>query len=150
MDSFSIFIPGVPHPWDVAYNKVTDRFYNPSSIFKRKARELIKSKYEAPLMQGEIHLCFRFQMPMPKGSDEQFHNPHLKKPDLTNLQKLYEDALQGVVFENDCCVTYCQSLKIYSRQVGVKIEVLNPKFFMFLDIEELEDRLDSDREIYKN
>ena len=48
---------------------------------------------------------------------------HLKKPDASNVVKLIEDALNGVVWLDDCQVIQIRASKNYSRIPYVRIRV---------------------------
>ena len=45
----------------------------------------------------------------------------IRKPDLTNIVKSLEDALNGVVYKDDCQIVTIHTSKVYSTHPGVDI-----------------------------
>lgn len=71
--------------------------------------------------KGPIVLSISFYMPIPKSLSKKAkkilaeqNTHHIKKPDLDNLIKLVNDALNGVAWEDDGCIAYTQAAKYYS------------------------------------
>jgi Holliday junction resolvase RusA-like endonuclease len=70
--------------------------------------------YDSPLVTGAIELNVRFFMPRPKshygtGKNTNKLKPsapkfHLQKPDKTKMLRAVEDALTGVIWNDDCQV----------------------------------------------
>lgn len=107
--------------------------YDPSA--KDKAAILTKVKYLAPPvpLDEPLKVVFIFFMPRIKGhygSGKNSHQlkPHAPlwcrpKPDLSNLVKLIEDALNGVFWKDDSII--CREVldKVYSERPRVEVEI---------------------------
>lgn len=123
-------IPGEPVPWRVARGRAGN-LYNPSKEAKDKARWLIGAHYRGELLSGAVKLDLAFFLGIPKSVSYSRRRDMLAqvalptvKPDLTNLQKFYEDCLTGIVFADDCQVTDIVSSKRYSDNPRTVIGVL--------------------------
>jgi Holliday junction resolvase RusA-like endonuclease len=62
-------------------------------------------------MQGAVIGIIGYYIPMPeswsrKKRETMLYERHTSKPDMTNLRKLVEDALTGIVYEDDCQIAY--------------------------------------------
>ncbi len=69
-------------------------------------------------------------MPIPEGTSKvrrlQMLNGkihHIKRPDASNLVKMYEDCLKGIIFDDDSQVVEFTARKIYSETPKVVIRV---------------------------
>lgn len=84
---------------------------------------------EAPL-EGALRLLIVTQRPTPKSASQRKIREMLSgiimpttKPDVSNYQKLVEDALNGVVWRDDSQLVDCRSIKKYSIKPGFFIQV---------------------------
>lgn len=99
-------------------------------MVKERAQEIMKDK--APFGQDlDIHMNVDFYYAPPKSWSKKKkehclsgREPKLTKPDLTNLAKSIEDACNGVVYEDDKCITDLHLTKQYSKEdeIFVKVE----------------------------
>jgi len=103
--------------------------FNPqASLMKRYAWHvvsLLDGKYE-PLSQIDLRLKYCFTPPKSWSSKKKqasLGGPKLSKPDLSNLIKFTEDALNGVLWEDDRLIIRVQAEKVYDEWEGTKIEV---------------------------
>jgi len=90
-----------------------------------------------PQLQGlfafdvPIKVSFDFHMPIPKSwskkkKKEMLHKPHTFKPDISNLIKFYEDALNGVLWRDDSLISETEATKFYDEnpRTGITIKTL--------------------------
>lgn len=97
-----------------------------------------RRQYDGPLLKGAIECRYTFWMPRPKhhfigGKPEKGLKPnaphwHTNTPDLTKIIRSTEDALTGIVWEDDCKVATRQDNKFYCRPgqaPGVEILILD-------------------------
>ena len=73
---------------------------------------MFASRMESPL-QGPIKLDVTFYMKRPKATPVT-ETWCIKRPDLDNMEKLLNDALQGVLFDDDSQVCVINSSKLYA------------------------------------
>lgn len=119
---------GKPVPWS-ASEKGRYCFYDPKGKEKEYARWQIKAQYRDRPIGGHVALDFIFFIPIPKGTSKAKRAQMLDgrilptSPDTTNMQKLYEDCLQGIVIENDRFTNRVTSQRKYAEEPGVLIQV---------------------------
>ena len=80
--------------------------------------------------KGPIMLYIVFFMPVPTSISKKKHKElvekqawHTKKPDLDNLVKLVNDALNGVAWEDDGCISFTQAIKCYGATPKTCVEI---------------------------
>ena len=99
--------------------------YDPEASREWKNVVAMYAKQVSPavLFDGPLHLQLVFKMPRPRSVKGQRY-PAVK-PDLSNLEKAVEDALEGIVYTNDSRIVSKTSRKIYSEDgfSGVYIKV---------------------------
>jgi len=105
--------------------------FNPqASLMKRYAWHvvsLLDDKYE-PFSQIDLKLKYCFHPPKSwsaKKKKAAIGGPKASKPDLSNLIKFTEDALNGVLWEDDRLIIRIQAEKVYDEWEGTIIEVFN-------------------------
>lgn len=114
----------IPEPWSAAI-KGRHGFYDKKALHKDQVRWQIKGQYRDLPIQGSVSLEFVFFLPIPKNTSKAMRKQMLERrvlptsPDTTNMQKLYEDCLQGIVIENDRYVNKSTSQRYYSERPGV-------------------------------
>lgn len=120
---------GTPVPWAAA-RKSGRHFYDIRHADKEAARWQIRAQYRDALLTGPIEVWFTFWKPIPKSTSSIRRKQMLAgiilpitKPDATNMQKLYEDCLSGIVFADDRQVVDIHSKKRYSEKPGVLIRI---------------------------
>lgn len=117
-----------PTPWSAA-QKGRRGFYDKKAKDKEFARWQLKSQYREELICGHISLEFDFYIPIPKATSKAKRKQMIERrilptsPDTTNLQKLYEDCLQGIVIENDRYTSEVRSRRFYGEKPGVDIRI---------------------------
>lgn len=116
----------VPLPWS-ASKKGKYGFYDEKSKHKEFVRWQLKGQYRDTPLSANVSLDFIFFMPIPKSASKAMKRQMLERrvlptsPDVTNMQKLYEDCLQGIVIENDSRVNKTSSVRYYAEKPGVTI-----------------------------
>lgn len=121
-------LTGKPVSWS-APTKGKNGFYDKKSAIKEQARWQIKAQYREKPLEGFVAVDFVFFVPIPKGTSKALKSQMLRRmvlptsPDSTNLQKLYEDCLEGIVIENDRYVNRVSSVRYFSESPGVLISV---------------------------
>lgn len=131
----TITIPGVPvakgRPKAVRMGKTGIRMYTPTKTANYEAvcrmAALEAMAWTAPL-QGPLHVTFLLHMPIPaslsqKKQAELVGKPHTKKPDASNIVKAVEDALNGIVWNDDSQIALLTAHKVYSTDPRVEVSV---------------------------
>jgi Holliday junction resolvase RusA-like endonuclease len=76
---------------------------------------------------GPLKISFEFGMRMPKMSVKKklgiIDRPHIKRPDLSNLIKFYEDAALGILYKDDSIIAEISAKKIYVEEPYTKMEI---------------------------
>jgi Holliday junction resolvase RusA-like endonuclease len=117
-----------PVSWSAA-QKGKFGFFDKKSRDKEFARWQLKSQYRDEPIKGHVSLDFVFFMQIPKSTSKAMKRSMLNRvvlptsPDVTNMVKLYEDCLQGIVIENDRFVSRVTASRYYSEKPGVEIGV---------------------------
>jgi Holliday junction resolvase RusA-like endonuclease len=116
-----------PVPWAAPRLGRYQHAYDPKEKDKRAARYLIKQQYKGEPISETVILSFLFVFPVPKSASKSRKEKMLAgeiiptRCDCTNLQKLYEDCLKGIVITDDRNVVYVSSYKIYGEKGKVII-----------------------------
>lgn len=69
-------------------------------------------------LQGPLSLYITFYMPIPPSwpmerKQETIGQPHIFKPDTSNMIKFVEDCCNGIIFKDDCQIAVVNCKKIY-------------------------------------
>jgi len=109
-----------PVPWK-SHGGFGKNSYNPRAKEISFYRHQIKNQWggRSPI-ESAVHLTYLFLMPIPaslsiKKREEILskRTEHVKRPDVTNLVKLCEDTLKGIVFVDDSQVVSFKASKKY-------------------------------------
>jgi len=111
--------------------------YDPQKKEKKAYQWHIKSLISGLFpAHSAIKLIVEYHMPIPKSyskrrAKECLLRHHTKKPDLSNLIKFTEDALNGIVWEDDSLISEIEARKFYSEtpKTVFKIESIVTKLF---------------------
>lgn len=137
----SFFVPGIPKP-----GGSKDGFYNPklrrviiteacktSENWKSVVALFARKNYSGLPLKGPLKLEVIFYMPRPKYHYGTGRNArklkltapsfHSVKPDATKLMRSTEDALKGIVWDDDSQVAIQYAMKPYSAKPGALITV---------------------------
>jgi Holliday junction resolvase RusA-like endonuclease len=124
----TIEIPWEPVPW-AAPRLSKYGCYDPREKDKRAIRACVKDQYDDPPMVGYFYILFTFHFAIPKSTSKKRKALMLEgsirptKSDCTNLQKLYEDCLKGIVIVDDRYVMSTKSQKYYSESPAVFMHI---------------------------
>lgn len=119
----------VPLPWKAPTIGGGHAFSSRSS-YKRYIRMLLRRSYKGPILSGAFSLDVQFFLPIPESESEkkkvlmaEHKIKHTKKPDSTNLMKLHEDCLEGIILDNDSQVWDSRIRKYYALNPGIIIRI---------------------------
>ena len=131
----SIVVLGKPVPQKrhrYSFKKGGVRNYDPSFTDKKKFKSKVCEFAPKRLLKGAISLSLSFYMPRPKHHYRtgKFHHLlkdgsptlHIVKPDIDNLSKFVMDALQGIIWDDDCYIYSLEARKVYSDKPRTEIE----------------------------
>lgn len=123
-----IEIPLPPVSWAAAI-KGKHCFYDPKEKDKRAVRYYIAEQFEGPLLDDYFVIFLKYVFRMPFSATKKKKAEMLAgrirptRSDCTNLQKLYEDCLKGIVIKDDRYVAKIISEKIYGEKDSVNIKI---------------------------
>lgn len=124
MASYTFTVPGNPARWMV----FTKRGRPPPSWhllqeYKARIAQVVKDTPGVLPLRGRVELTLIFARGTParapKGAEKrlQWQQSHIiKRPDLTNYQKAAEDALTGLLYQDDSQVVMVHSGKRYTDE----------------------------------
>jgi Holliday junction resolvase RusA-like endonuclease len=121
-----ITLPLPPVPWQAAI-KGRHGFYDPKEKEKRCARYYIKEQYDGEPLTDYVVIKLQFHFKVPKSFSKKKRELALAgeifptRQDCTNMQKLYEDCLKGIVISDDRNVVKIFSEKEYSEKEEIII-----------------------------
>ncbi|KQT54588.1 endodeoxyribonuclease RusA [Aureimonas sp. Leaf454] len=129
-DVVIIRVPGDVVPWARA-GKMGARQFTPKkqANFMSIVRDLSAKAMEGrKLFDGPISLHIIAVYSWPSSTTKKRRaEPHgawkFTKPDATNIQKLPEDAMNGIVWTDDARIAEWSGLKVYGEKPGLVIEV---------------------------
>lgn len=119
------FMPFVKAEKDVSASGLTElgvRSYQPKPVTEHAAiiRQDISAAWaDRPALRGPVGLIVVHRYPWPKSMPKWkralawFYGRKVTRPDLENLDKMLKDALEGIVYWNDCQVWRAVSTKRY-------------------------------------
>lgn len=122
-------IPFDPVPWAAPKLARYGHAYDIREKDKRAVRYLLKEQYKGDPITNKVRLSFWFNFTPPKSATKAVRVEMLAgriiptKCDVTNLVKLYEDCLKGIVIDDDRHVYALEAEKCYKDVAGVKIRV---------------------------
>lgn len=108
--------------------------YDPQDEIKDHISSKIRSQWQRLPVRSPIYLKMGFYMYIPKATskkrlqemdDSKFL--HLKKPDLSNMEKFYEDCMNRVVFFDDSQIVVKDTFKKFDLNPRVEIWIAELK-----------------------
>lgn len=128
-----IVLSGTPIPFKAPYVS-SRRSFNPRYKEKEATQWFIRNQIPTEFLitneAVEVHYDFFFPIPVATSKKKQakmlageIH--HLKRPDVSNLCKFYEDCLKGIVFLDDSQVISIFAKKGYTEHPRTVISVKN-------------------------
>lgn len=114
-----------------------NRCYDSQKVEKRIFANKLKNIMQEDQPYSEaIQLTIEYHMPIPesmsgKRKKELIGTAHFKRPDLSNLIKFTEDALNGVLWEDDSIIGKIIASKFYSKDAKTvfKVDALSQRIF---------------------
>ena len=126
----SIFVPGKPISKSrprftkQGYTYTDKKTFNHEKTVRTMGKAIMKG--DPPTKdQLELDIAFVFEKPKSwslKKRTEKLGTPHGVRPDLDNLVKII-DALNNVVFEDDCQVARITALKMWGEENGTFLQI---------------------------
>lgn len=113
-------IPGPPIAWKRPRLN-GKRFFDAQAKQKKDIQYLIQNLAERSLLNAEaLKVVIEYQMPIPKSWSRRrrldaIGKPHVSRPDLSNLIKFIEDALNGIMWKDDSLIYELHCRKFYSE-----------------------------------
>jgi Holliday junction resolvase RusA-like endonuclease len=120
---------GRPISWQ-APKRCGNHYFSPNYKEKEQIKWQIRAQYRDEILIGYVDLDFVFFLPIPASTSKVKRRQMLSgfiMPgilDTTDMQKVYEDLLKGIVIENDRYVIDITSKKRYSEKPGVLIRII--------------------------
>ena len=130
--TITFFIPGDPRPHLRHRDRAGGRGkYDPSAKDKEAFLYLAKKYAPKKPIKGPIEMILHFAMKRPKSHYGTGRNSwklklsasgsYVAKPDLGNLVKLVEDALNGVFYVDDAQIWSTDAMKAYRDEPGTMV-----------------------------
>lgn len=118
-------IKGKGRPRTNFYSK---RIYTP--ITTKRYERLIRSNIPMHKVDGAITIDLECHFKLPKNTSkkkvqELIGKPCMKKPDIDNIEKIYLDALNGWLYEDDKQVYRISATKVWDVEEYVLVKVLS-------------------------
>lgn len=123
-----LFIDHIPTPWS-AHGGSGRRSYDKKAKEKQEYRRQIKEQWgNRKIISTPITIYIHYALPIPKGTSKKRREQmlkgeiyHIVRPDTTNLNKLAEDTLKGIVISDDSIVVDIRGKKRYGDKPSVQI-----------------------------
>ena len=105
--------------------------YDPPKVknFKRRLHAMAQEAYQGEPLNGPLEVNFWFYRPLQKSLSKSEKDrrlagvePPTVKPDLSNYLKASEDALNGVLWEDDRLIVIERCFKRYSETPRIEVE----------------------------
>ena len=106
--------------------------YDPPKVkaFKAKLHAMAKEQYQGKPLDGPLEVTFVFYRPVQSSLSKAEKarrltgvEPPTVKPDLSNYLKAAEDALNGVLWQDDRLIVIERCFKRYSETPRIEVEV---------------------------
>jgi len=109
------------------------RIYDPQLIAKKNFSEIVKTAlghHSYPIFCEGVKVFFDFHIAMPKSWSKKKRNElrgslHQQKPDTSNLIKFPEDALKGILWEDDQLICQIAAQKSWQDEGKTVIYMTN-------------------------
>lgn len=106
------------------------RSYNPMQKEREYVQWQLKTQYSSDLLTCPIRVSYDFFFTPPKSISKKKREAmlrgeikHIVRPDCTNILKMFEDSLKGVVIKDDSIVFKTEVEKHYSEKCHVIIKI---------------------------
>jgi Holliday junction resolvase RusA-like endonuclease len=132
---YSFFIYGIPRPKQSMKLATRKNRLGNTYIAKMKSPDVAKAELSfqqqillqlptdfAMLSGVPLEVQYRFKFPYTAGLKKTTLY-RTKRPDLGNLTKLVDDAMEGIIYSDDSLIVRYRAEKVYSAQPGIDITV---------------------------
>lgn len=126
---YKFIIPGIPIPWK-SHAGFGRRSFNPRFLEKKYVQAHLRQQFKDEMLAGPVCVRYEFRFPIPTSASkirkkQMAENvmKHMKRPDITNCIKFYEDALKEIVIVDDARVVEMSAAKFYDAEPHTIIEV---------------------------
>jgi Holliday junction resolvase RusA-like endonuclease len=125
-----IIIPDKPIPKMSPRHSRKGFTYNPQKKLMDSLKLLIKGQWKAPPLEGAVMLEVTLYMPIPKSTSKKRTQEllgayHVKRPDRSNLMKMLEDCMTGIVYKDDSQICDGPTKKIYGDPPRTEINIID-------------------------
>lgn len=125
----SMFIPVTPKA-KARPRKGRYGFYTPKDT-KDAETEIawhVRKAFPEPL-EGAVSVSLVFQVPMPKSwsnkkKEAMLGKPHIQRPDLDNFIKLWSDACNEILYNDDSQIYQIVATKVWAEKGGIHLVIL--------------------------
>jgi Holliday junction resolvase RusA-like endonuclease len=107
------------------------KIYDPSKGKKFLFRTDLKRIWRYKPTDETLGVNLEFHMPIPKSFSKKKRAlaidgtlRHIVKPDIDNMAKGVLDAMNGIVYKDDCQITSISAFKCYSEFPRISVEIL--------------------------
>lgn len=118
----TLTIEGIPLAWKAPFVG-TRGCFSPRHGVCKIFKAILADQYKGPVLDDPICCDLIFFMPIPKSASQKTRKAMLsgkirpvKRPDRTNMAKLYEDLLIGLVIRDDSLIVSGNISKYYSDE----------------------------------
>lgn len=127
------YLPINPEPWavgPVGVGKKNGKFYpyvgrnNQLDSFKQAVKEELQTQGVKQLAEGNYKLTFYFSRRLESNTS----GSKMNYADATNMQKATEDALQGVLFDNDRNVSDVRSVILQQSETAKPAIIIEAEY----------------------
>jgi len=118
LTEYRLFLPGEAAPWTVQRARFANKNASPSVLRMRTFQDRIRAAFLAkygrpdPPLTGPIALDLVFA----RGGGKHGRRKATSRPDITNLQKACEDALNDYAYRDDCQVVQVTAQKVVTSE----------------------------------
>lgn len=111
------------------FNSTLNRVYDEQAIDKAKAITLLHAQKPEMYVAMPLQMVIEFFMEIPHSyTNRKRYNligmPHIKKPDISNMIKFYEDIANGILYEDDSQICSIIAKKIYAMEPRTEITIM--------------------------
>lgn len=131
---YSFFIPGPPQAKQRARSTRRGITYTPKETvnYEVLTKQMFAAEFPDFVMFGPkvaVRLCVSVFFPIPQSASKKLYAKMeagtirpTKRPDWDNLGKIVSDALNQILYHDDCQVCSATVLKFYSERPGVRVD----------------------------
>lgn len=123
--STNILISGPPIPLQRHRHTKDGRSYNPQTQLMDAVSFEVKSQFPRVPYRSPIKVTFKFYFKLKQSRFRSNGDYREIRPDLSNLIKFYEDALNGVLWRDDVLICEIKAFKKYDEYERTEINIIS-------------------------